>query len=173
MGARDRISPGPSRMFPSRTPSMILPPGSNSCTAHTTKSRRITANRSSTASTKAPPYATRLPLLGYAIADTIAIGDPTTTPPCLKAAGTSVAMGNAIHGNPGLLRHHYHRHPRQRSSQRLQDIGAGVTSAKSLPAAGIAQFTVAEEPERNLEISTDLRAMPRRAARRCWYCRKV
>ena len=53
--------------------------------------------------------------------------------------------------HPGLLRHHYHRHPRQRSSQRLQDIGAGVTSAKSLPVA-IAQFTVAEEPERNLEI---------------------
>ena len=89
-------------------------------------------------------------LLGYAIADTIAIGDSDNDTAMLKAAGTSVAMGNAIHASR-LLRHHYHRHPRQRSSQRLQDIGAGVTSAKSLPVA-IAQFTVAEEPERNLEI---------------------
>ena len=90
-------------------------------------------------------------LLGYAIADTIAIGDSDNDTAMLKAAGTSVADGQRHPRHPGLLRHHYHRHPRQRSSQRLQDIGAGVTSAKSLPVA-IAQFTVAEEPERNLEI---------------------
>ncbi|MDB6567118.1 HAD hydrolase family protein, partial [Bifidobacterium longum] len=37
-------------------------------------------------------------LLGYAIADTIAIGDSDNDTAMLKAAGTSVAMGNAIHG---------------------------------------------------------------------------
>lgn len=36
--------------------------------------------------------------LGYAIADTIAIGDSDNDTAMLKAAGTSVAMGNAIHG---------------------------------------------------------------------------
>lgn len=37
-------------------------------------------------------------LLGYAIADTITIGDSDNDTAMLKAAGTSVAMGNAIHG---------------------------------------------------------------------------
>ena len=36
--------------------------------------------------------------LGYDIADTIAIGDSDNDTAMLKAAGTSVAMGNAIHG---------------------------------------------------------------------------
>ncbi|MBT1175279.1 HAD family hydrolase [Bifidobacterium sp. LC6] len=36
--------------------------------------------------------------LGYTIADTIAIGDSDNDTAMLKAAGTSVAMGNAIHG---------------------------------------------------------------------------
>lgn len=36
--------------------------------------------------------------LGYSIADTIAIGDSDNDTAMLKAAGTSVAMGNAIHG---------------------------------------------------------------------------
>ena len=37
-------------------------------------------------------------LLGYSVADTIAIGDSDNDTAMLKAAGTSVAMGNAIHG---------------------------------------------------------------------------
>ncbi|MBT1162418.1 HAD family hydrolase [Bifidobacterium sp. SO1] len=37
-------------------------------------------------------------LLGYDIADTIAIGDSDNDAAMLKAAGTSVAMGNAVHG---------------------------------------------------------------------------
>ena len=36
--------------------------------------------------------------LGYSIADTIAIGDSDNDTAMLKAAGTSVAMGNATHG---------------------------------------------------------------------------
>lgn len=36
--------------------------------------------------------------LGYSIADTIAIGDSDNDAAMLKAAGTSVAMGNATHG---------------------------------------------------------------------------
>ncbi|PJM79885.1 HAD family hydrolase [Bifidobacterium scaligerum] len=36
--------------------------------------------------------------LGYTIADTIAIGDSDNDTAMLKAAGTSVAMGNAVHG---------------------------------------------------------------------------
>lgn len=37
-------------------------------------------------------------LLGYSVADTIAIGDSDNDTAMLKAAGISVAMGNAIHG---------------------------------------------------------------------------
>ena len=77
---------------------MISLLGSSSFTAHTTKSRRITANYSSTASTKALPYATWLLCWATAVADTIAIGDSDNDTAMLKAAGISVAMGNAIHG---------------------------------------------------------------------------
>lgn len=77
---------------------MISLLGSSSFTAHTTKSRRITAKLLINGIDKGTAVRDVASLLGYSVADTIAIGDSDNDTAMLKAAGISVAMGNAIHG---------------------------------------------------------------------------
>ena len=72
--------------------------GSRWFTARTMIFRPTTASCSSTASTRARPLCGVAKDLGYSIVDTIAIGDSDNDAAMLKAAGTSVAMGNATHG---------------------------------------------------------------------------